>query len=269
MTKPIDPNNETHTIASSMLTQSISVFVIGCGGNGSQMLTGLARIDRGLRAIGHPSGLDVTAYDFDRVSESNVGRQLFSPSDIGQNKATVLIHRLNCFYGLNWTARPEKFQGRNSCNILITCTDTAASRREIFKGMENNYLSKYWLDMGNRSRDGQVILGELQAQKRLVPVSKRALKSGTNHSVKEELMPRLPHLFDIFPELLDEALPEDDTPSCSLAEALEKQDLFINQTVVTFALDLLWRLFRGPIDRHGAFINLDSGHVNPLMIRQK
>lgn len=61
---------------------------------------------------------------------------------------------------------------------------------------------------------------------------------------------------------------EDNTPSCSLAEALEKQDLFINQGVATFALQLLWQFIReGGLNIHGYFINLETGKVTPLPIK--
>ena len=61
---------------------------------------------------------------------------------------------------------------------------------------------------------------------------------------------------------------EDNAPSCSLAEALERQDLFVNQTVTTFALQLLWKFIReGGLDIHGYFINLESGRVSPLPIK--
>jgi PRTRC genetic system ThiF family protein len=81
-----------HVLPARYVEDQVTVDLIGCGGNGSQMLTGLARLDRALRALGHP-GLVVTAWDPDTVSEANVGRQLFSPSDVGLNKATVLVHR--------------------------------------------------------------------------------------------------------------------------------------------------------------------------------
>jgi len=37
----------------------------------------------------------------------------------------------------------------------------------------------------------------------------------------------------------DTTLPRDDLPSCSTMEAFEKQDLFVNDTLVTSALALL------------------------------
>lgn len=79
----------------------VTVNLIGAGGTGSQVLTCLARLDITLRGLGHP-GLFVTLYDPDIVTESNIGRQLFSPSDMGLNKAQCLITRINNFFGNDW-----------------------------------------------------------------------------------------------------------------------------------------------------------------------
>ncbi|HEU4753165.1 MAG TPA: PRTRC system ThiF family protein [Armatimonadota bacterium] len=258
----------THALPSQLLERVVQVDLVGCGGNGSQVLTGLARLDRALRACGHPAGLHVIAWDPDRVTEANVGRQLFYPSDIGESKAVVLVHRLNLCYGLRWEAAPERYQGaaemsvmggwgrtRQAGDLLITCVDSAAARREIHAGITEhtwglNATPRYWLDLGNRQTDGQVILGEPLCRNRPRP------ESG-----------RLPTVVEVFPELLDPKLREDDRPSCSLAEALESQDLFVNQAVATWALQLLWTLFRrGRIQHHGAFINLTTGQVAPLPV---
>ncbi|WP_254214879.1 PRTRC system protein C [Burkholderia multivorans] len=68
-------------------------------------------------------------------------------------------------------------------------------------------------------------------------------------------------------ELVDEWAPEDNTPSCGLAEALERQELFINQAIVTPALGILWEFFRhGRLTWCGAFVNLKTGHVRPLPV---
>src|ERR1039457_5234490 len=99
-----------HTVRQGILTSKCSVVLIGCGGTGSQVLSGLARLHLSLIALGHP-GLDVHAYDPDTVSNSNVGRQLFAQSDVGLNKASVLVNRLNMYYGLSWKATPSKFKG--------------------------------------------------------------------------------------------------------------------------------------------------------------
>lgn len=225
-----------HPTYSKLLTDRVAVALVGAGGSGSQMLTGLARLDCGLRSLNHP-GLHVTVYDPDTVSEANVGRQLFSPSDIGHHKSNVLVHRLNCFFGLDWLSRPTLFPGNAKFGhgLTISCVDTKAARRDIGKELVNG---RYWLDLGNDQYTGQVILG--------------------GHG--------LPTVLDRHPEIKRSNAKEDNTPSCSLAEAIEKQSLFINQAVSTWALHLLETLFRqGGINHCGYYINLSSGRVNPIV----
>src|SRR5689334_2966599 len=63
----------------------ITINVIGCGGTGSQVLNSLARMNSALKALGH-TGLYVRAVDPDKVTEANMGRQLFSMADVGTYK---------------------------------------------------------------------------------------------------------------------------------------------------------------------------------------
>jgi len=79
----------------------------------------------------------------------------------------------------------------------------------------------------------------------------------------------LPSPYEVLPELVDLAAPEDDTPSCGLAEALERQELFVNQSIVTPALSILWEFFRhGRLTWHGAFVNLRTGSMRPMNVRE-
>lgn len=60
---------------------------------------------------------------------------------------------------------------------------------------------------------------------------------------------------------------EDSGPSCSLAEALRKQDLFINSFLAQVGCDLLWKLiYNSSIDYQGAFVNLNTMNVNPIKL---
>lgn len=76
----------------------VTVFAIGAGGTGSQVITNLARMSMALQALGHP-GLHVTVFDPDTVSQANIGRQLFSETELGLNKAVSLVTRINRFFG--------------------------------------------------------------------------------------------------------------------------------------------------------------------------
>lgn len=248
---PPNPIPIVHKLPPEFLDRTINVALIGVGGNGSQMLTGLARLHVTLLALGHPSGLSVFVYDPDVVTESNVGRQLFSPADVGLPKARVLIHRVNAFFGLNWTAEAREFpQYQTHWQFLVSCVDSAKARRQIHQfAASTSARLDYWLDLGNASRTGQVILGQ--------PLT-RANREETQ---------RLRTVMDIFPELLDPAQPEDTTPSCSLAQALDRQDLFINQSLATMALHLMWTLLRrGEIAHHGYFVNLEAGTTVPMKV---
>lgn len=79
---------------------------------------------------------------------------------------------------------------------------------------------------------------------------------------------RLPHVGDLFPELVDPKGDKADTaPSCSMADALRKQSLVINQAIAVQAFNLLWTLFRtGTLKYSGVFVNLEVGRTNPLPI---
>ncbi len=245
-----------HFLSSHLLQRRVNVDLVGCGGNGSQMLTGLARLSHAIQALGHP-GLHVHAYDPDTVSEANLARQLFTASDVGQHKALVLMHRINAFFGLDWRATPALYRRGNQSDIVIMCVDSIGARHEIHQhlhsmGREPHYI----MDLGNRASDGQMIIG----QPRTSVTAGHAAPAG--HV-------RLPYPYDVLPELINVALPEDDTPSCGLAEALERQELFINQAVVTPALQLLWELFRhGRLTWHGAFINLRTGRMQPIQVKE-
>ncbi len=237
-----------HFLPARLLEDEVRIDLVGCGGNGSQMLTGLARLNHALTALGHP-GLIVTAYDPDTVSEANVGRQLFSPSDVGLNKAAILVHRLNAWFGLRWGAIEHAYAASpfgEDAHIVVSCVDSRRSRARL-AGMR----ALYWMDLGNRAADGQVVLGTC----------------GEIDQHQTGGAPKLPTAAELFPEIADATLPEDDAPSCGLAQALERQELFVNQAVVTPALEILWRLFRfGSIDWHGAFVNLAAGTMRPLPV---
>lgn len=237
----------------------ITINLIGAGGTGSQVLEALARIDSALIRLEHP-GFHVTVFDADQVSPANIGRQLFSPSDIGINKAICLTTRTNRFYGLDWEAVPEMYAEQSStANITISCVDNVKSRLTIHKHLKNpktvcDIYQKplYWLDFGNTQKTGQSILGTITPAKQ--PTKTEFQTIGT-----------LPTICDMFD--LTKINEQDSGPSCSLAEALRKQDLFINSTLAQLGCAILWKLFReGRIEHHGTFLNLQTMKSNPLSV---
>lgn len=87
-------------------------------------------------------------------------------------------------------------------------------------------------------------------------------------SEKFETVSKLPWVTELFDYSgMDE---QNSGPSCSLAEALQKQDLFINSTLVQLGCGLLWKLFReGMVKYRGVFLNLDTMKTNPVRIKSE
>jgi PRTRC genetic system ThiF family protein len=232
----------------------IRVLVIGAGGTGSAITMGLPYLDQALRVWGRTAGLEVLLMDADTVSETNCIRQPFSISDIGQNKATVLVNRINLFWGTNWKAEPRNFDERTferiqdtSIDFLIGCVDSRAARSVIARSLaKSNNRTAYWLDLGNNSASGQFVLGQ--------PWNARNRRSAE----------RLRTVNELYPEIAD----------VKAGEALERQEPFINQTLAASALTMLARLLRyGKIAHHGGFFNAATGngtalHVDPELWRK-
>jgi PRTRC genetic system ThiF family protein len=247
-----------HTLAPDLLSRrAVRVLVVGAGGTGSAIVMGLPYLDQAMRVWGHRYGIDVAMMDADTVSETNCVRQPFSTSDIGQNKATVLINRINMFWGTSWSAVTNHFhvqsfdRTQDRCpDLVIGCVDTRAARRAI----ENSFsraLSRtcYWLDLGNNAASGQYVLGQ--------PLNTRNRRKAD----------RLRTVSELYPEIIDDDAGEDPLPSCSALEALDRQEPFINQTLAASALAMLAQLFRyGKLAHHGAFFNAKTGQMCALPI---
>jgi PRTRC genetic system ThiF family protein len=241
------------------MAHPITVFIIGAGGTGSQLLVQLGRVHTALKAM-NKMGLMVWLVDDDIVSEANLGRQTFSACDIGRYKCEVLIERVNRFFGTVWAADIRKINpavlanDSLSGNIVVTCTDNVQSRQLIKEHIAFNRLKQgswheafrnyFWIDTGNKKRTGQVIAGSLALD--------------------------LPDVIDLYPDIEDHEQ-KDDTPSCSLMEALSKQDLFIN-TIVAEVTAMLIRdiCTQQNLNWFGAYINLDGqSMVNKRVIYEE
>ncbi|MCP2025793.1 PRTRC genetic system ThiF family protein [Flavobacterium sp. HSC-32F16] len=249
-------------------TNPITVNLIGAGGTGSKVLTALMEMNHSLIELGH-AGLSVRLWDDDIVTSANLGRQRFAHCEVGLYKSVTLINRANRFMGTAWKAENVKFEkdnlGRLPKNagavIYISCVDNVQSRFEIadiLNGqkscLHNRDEPKYWMDFGNSQHTGQVILSTIKGIKQ-------------PNSEKYETVTSLPFVTEEFADLLTQSEEQDDTPSCSLAESLEKQDLFINSTLAQMGCSLLWNLFRyGMTGNRGFFLNLKNFQLQPLKV---
>lgn len=265
------PKQAVHIVEKEWLNpyNPIIVNLIGAGGTGSQVLTALARMNHALIELRHP-GIVVRLFDNDKVDHANLGRQLFATAELKQFKAVALINRVNLFFGTNWKAVTERFDkallhenaDMARAGLTISCVDTVIARMEIAEvlkaihrnngSMRNNPV--YYMDFGNSRFTGQVILSTVGKIKQ--PTMK-----------KFKTVEALPMVTDEFRELLETAELTDNTPSCSLAEALTKQDLFINSALASLGASLLWQLFReGMLTNRGFFLNLQDFRAQPIKV---
>ena len=243
----------THNIPAHLLQRdAIRIAVVGCGGNGSVIVTGLPYLHQALLAAGHRGGLEVTLIDGDIISSTNCIRQPFSRSEVGLHKSIVLVSRINLFWGLHWRAIAHHVapgQNVEHADIVIGCVDTRAARAAIQELVTANATVTYWLDLGNGATGGQFVLGQ--------PSNRRNPRRAT----------RLRTVAELFPEIADPQLPEDDAPSCSALAALERQEPFINGVLAHHALAMLAQLFRhGRLNHHGAFVNVAANRAQPIPI---
>jgi PRTRC genetic system ThiF family protein len=242
----------THSPDPQLLERPIRILVVGCGGNGSAIVSGLPYLHQALLAFGHPGGLAVTLIDPDTVSETNCVRQPFCRTEIGLPKAIVLAHRINLFWGLTWQgmqAQIQQLQKRTEVDFVIGCVDTRKARRAIDKWTSQSRVL-YWLDLGNSASSGQFVLGQ------------------PNNSTNRKRKNRLPTVAELYPEILKPGAKDDDQPSCSAAEALTRQEPFINQNLAYQALGMLTQLLRqGSVSYQGGFCNLATGQLVPLANR--
>lgn len=148
---------------------------------------------------------------------------------VGLYKSVCLINRINRFFGTNWKADTREFASTNirrlpeygRANIYITCVDSSKARFDISDAIQNldsrSYVSQrpiYWMDLGNGRYTGQVVLSTVGTVRQ--PSSEKYMPVGCLPKVTEE-----------YKDIL-EAQPDNNEPSCSHADALEKQDLYIN-----------------------------------------
>jgi len=243
-----------------------TVVVVGAGGNGTQILSGLARMNVALMALGHP-GLHVHVFDGDTASEANVGRQLFAVPDIGLNKATVQVTRINNFFGFQWKSYPRMFTKNSiddsSLNIplVISAVDTADARILIRKQIEGKCL--YFLDVGNTKNTGQCVLGTVGAH--------HAAKEKAATATALEYIPTVTDLYDLKEQEKKKRLSR--AKLFTRGRPFADRIWFINQQVATCALRLLWEGFRtGKLEINGYIVNQNrhdlrsgpcfgSGHV--------
>jgi hypothetical protein len=88
-------------------------------------------------------------------------------------------------------------------------------------------------------------------------------KNSANRNKKDRLLT----VAELYPEIVSSKRKEDDQPSCSAAEALTRQEPFINQNLAYQSLAMLTQMLRrGSLSYQGGFCNVAWGQLVPLPI---
>lgn len=228
------------------------IVLAGCGGTGAQWARSIARILYDMRA----RQMDTPAFEIvdpDVVEPHNVGRQLFTPADVGLFKSQIIAERLGFALGLNITWRSEHFNADRYKNPVVVCgaVDNHVARAEIAR--MGFYGSPLWIDAGNTSTGGQVIIGNHGG---INPID--LLSGVTAH---------LPIPTKIFPSLLEpDPAP---APDLSCAELIEagQQHLLINDLMAVVGAQYLYKvLHRQPITSFMTYVDLDTLGMRSLLI---
>ncbi|WP_256604545.1 ThiF family adenylyltransferase [Sphingobacterium multivorum] len=138
-------------------------------------MTALLEMNHSLNELGH-AGLFIRLWDYDVITQANLGRQRFAESEVGLYKSVAIINRINRFSGTNWKAVARKFEKDNNgkfpdnvgASIYISCVDSVKARFEIAdilselgNGRAYSNRPRYWLDFGNSKHTGQVLLSTI------------------------------------------------------------------------------------------------------------
>lgn len=225
----------------------IDIIVIGAGGTGAHLINRLVSVNETLIRLGY-KGIRVIVFDGDKISETNIGRQPYSHGQVGQFKCQTLIESINRIYGFQWLFFPVMYNGdvrkylgdidRNE-GIMISCVDSVKQRRVVYSVP----YFRNWMDIGNGRNFGQIIFGQFKLAKH---------------------KDRATHVFDVFPDMETMLGNKDEQgPSCSVFEALERQSLFINLHMATFAAgmikDFITNLY---LPYNQLYFNLDEMNIN-------
>jgi PRTRC genetic system ThiF family protein len=226
-----------------------TVTVVGVGGTGAQVARILGRIVYDMqRSRKHTP--QIVLIDPDCVEEKNVGRQLFSPSMIGMNKAAAVGKMLNLALGLDvrWipdTVDPVKHFDRYGSNLVISCVDNHEARKAIHQ------ISGVLLGAGNAADSGQICIGNCAD-----PDLMRRHLDG-----RDGRYAYLPKEGLLFPELLQpeaQTLPEPtpDDASCATLMQAGEQGLLVNDWVANIVGGYVYKLLhRQPITSFLTWVN--------------
>lgn len=239
--------------------------LVGCGGSGSHLASGLAAL------VGELTGRNIecalTLVDGDVVEAKNVGRQLFTKGDIGKSKSLVLANRLIQSFGRPVLHRRTPIDERDiknalvasdalTLNVVIGAVDNPQARSILARAVEHQAGNLWWLDCGNERHSGQVCIGNIAGAQQMQGAAELGI------------ITRLPAPHVVYPDLI--AVPKAkkirNGASCAELIAAGEQGLMVNRMVAAHALAMLDAFFRGDLKYFALAFDAVWGGASPLVI---
>lgn len=228
------------------------IYIVGLGGTGSQVSRSVCRMVYDMQS----KGLDVPTLHFidpDIVEPKNVGRQMFTPADVGRFKAEVLARRFNLALGLDvrWygemfdaTKHQSDWHGWGHARLIIGCVDSHHGRREMAK------TYAVVIDCGNHHDSGQVVIGDVHS-----------VQKYHQYPHDDDELQHLPSAYALFPDLLKPDAVSESSPvlSCADLTLLGEQQLLVNEYVALAASQYVYKLlYRQPIRTFMTFVDAET-----------
>lgn len=260
--------------------KQVEFWLVGAGGTGSFMAMNLARLAFELKFLGKNASIVIV--DPDRVEEGNIPRSNFCFAEIGKYKAETLARRIAQAWGIevgfvNEGFRPQLLESKsddwsvrssdsNKLKILVGCVDNHLARIEMQEAIKLNNEKSYrrdtprlwWIDGGNGSCAGQILIGNRLDEKEICQQSR-----------KSPILSFLPAPSLQHPELLEpektklkfQRVPQKNgSTTCAERIRLGEQSLNVNQRVaVEMSQILMELLLTHQLKRFASYFDLESG----------
>jgi len=244
-----------HRLSSEFARGHFTITVVGCGGTGSFVAEGLARL--------LPPRADLVLIDHDRVEERNLIRQNFRRGDLGRFKSEVLAMRFAREYSLPvaYSTYPVRVSELRYPGLVIGCVDNGLARKDIADRIEENALTwvggysravprelqsgprvetqLWWIDAGNGENFGQILIGN---SNRFAEQDGRVLALP---------MPTIQR-----PDILQEA------PAQRNCADIPEQGPVINQVMAGLVIQVVQRLIEESCP--ALYLDLESGTLSPV-----
>ena len=241
-----------HKLRFNRKRDDINITIVGIGGTGGFVAESVCRL-----MTGTPGA--ITLVDHDRVERHNILRQNFFEPEIGAFKAEAMAARLARNYRRPIDFSTERFDHRDhagppgvgyNTDLIIGCVDNGQARAEIAQWMHSR-LRTWWIDTGNGSNWGQILIGNATAEE------------AANCAFTTGWCAKAPLPSVQMPELLTHQPPVNSDLDCAQAILLSDQDPTINQTIATWATAVTKQLITGECELMSLYVDQQHGVVTP------